>query len=148
MSEKNTKVRIRLGSFEFEVEGEETYVTKIIGNNIDEFIEKIIPFIVEYSVARSPAEPPKDDKVQGTIDDSEAEYPQITGAEGMTDALRKLFATSWAKTPHSLTEIQSALEMSALHYNTKDISSMLTRLIKQGEIRRIGTKRRFQYLSD
>ena len=148
MSDDNSKIKIRLGSFELEVEGKEDYVNTIIGEDITEFIEKIKPFITEYLMVKNTFDSTKEDQTQsksGSIIDTN--IPQITGTQGLRDGIKKLFATEWGKAPRSISEINIALETNALHYDVKNIGSRLAEMIKQGEIRRIGTKRNYQYIN-
>ena len=147
MSEKNTKVRIWLGTFKFEVEGNEQFITTIMGNNMVEIIENIKPLVVEYSTLQSSVEAIRDDEVQGATQiESGGDIPQLSDVQGLADAIRKLFATSWGKTPRSITEIKEVISLNALHFDTNDIGSALTKMIKKGEIRRIGKKRKNKYV--
>jgi len=147
MSENKTRIKIRIGSFEFEIEGKEDYINTIIGDDITEFIEKIKPFITEYLITPA-VESKKDDQIQDLTDSvTDTEVPQITDAKGLIDGIRKLFSTNCGKTPHSISEINTILELNALHYEITTIGSTLTKMIKQGEIRRIGSKGNYQYIS-
>ncbi len=70
--------------------------------------------------------------------ESQSDYPQIVGAIGCSDSLRKLLATPWGKRePRTESELTSALQANALHFGHGTISGLLTSMTKRAELRRL-----------
>jgi hypothetical protein len=136
--QERSKVVVRLGDTEIEIEGSSEFVKSYIGENIFEFLGNF-----QSSVAEIPTEEPE----KPTIPGEEALPPKIAQASGLADALRSLFDTPWGKTPKSLDVIKQVLEVNGLYYEAKVISTQLLIMIRRGNLRRIGTKGNYQYVA-
>lgn len=72
------------------------------------------------------------------ITGTRSDYPQIAGASGCSDSLRKLLAAPWGKEePRTESELTSAMRANALHFGHGTISGLLTYMTKRGELRRL-----------
>ena len=144
MSEKtNSKFKISFGEFEMEIEGKEDFIISIIGENVFDFIENALSIsrkTVDIKGAKI------NDEFKEKEKKDEGEVPQLIGTKGLTDAIRTLFKTTWSKNPHNMSEIKDVLELNALHFDTTQIGSALSKLIKSGDLRRMGTRGNYQYL--
>ena len=137
MSEKS-RIRIKKGSLEFEIEGTNEFVQSYVGNNFSEIINNIEQLADVHIEEETDTEKPDKKPIPS--------YPQISGVSGLADALRRLLSTEWGKNPHTSGEIREVLQLNALHYESRDIGSQLSKMIKNGEIRRIGERGNYQYI--
>ncbi len=70
--------------------------------------------------------------------ESQLDYPQIVGASGCSNSLRKLLATPWGKKePRTESELTLAMRANALHFGHGTVSGLLTSMTKRGELRRL-----------
>ena len=136
-SEVINKFSLRIGDFEIQLEGSEQYINSIIGENIFDFIDSIQTS--DLLDSEMPEETTTDITDLSTP-------PKISKVTGLNDALKKLFDTDWGKTPRSLPEIKKVLELNGIFYESNDIASRLVKLLRTGEIRRIGQRRKYRYV--
>lgn len=138
-SEEYSRVVVRMGEFEVELEGSHTNVQSLMGKPLFEFIEKLQKVVSEIPTpeAEMPeAAPP-------------TEYPPPLGKPAtLGEALLKLMKESdWGRKPRSLQEIMSALETNGLYYKKAAVATTLVTLMKKKELRRLGTRGSYQYVA-
>jgi hypothetical protein len=77
-------------------------------------------------------------KMNAEDKESQSDYPQIVGASGCSDSLRKLLGVPWGKSePRTESELTLAMRANALHFGHGTISGLLTSMTKRGELRRL-----------
>lgn len=139
----STRIRIKIGAREIEIEGSEEYVKSVIGEDFFGAIDKLS----EYELPTTPTQIIQDD-------DSPENPPKtdttsiLAGVEGPSACLRTLLNSDWGKTPHSYAEIKEVFELNAKYFDDSPLTGTITRLIKNGDIRRIGKKGDYQYLGN
>lgn len=145
--EKNEKseysrISVRLGAFEVMLEGTQGNVEALMGKRLYDFIaglQKIanaIPFEEESK---------EETKVEGSLP---TEYPPPLGKPAnLSDALAKLMVdTGWGRKPRTFGEIMSGLETNTLYYEKAAVATALTRLVRKGTLRRLGSSGSFTYV--
>lgn len=134
--QEKVKIELRVGDAEIVLEGSENYIEELIaGNVLFQFIESFQASIAEIPVESS-----------GTITLQSDLPPTISQSKGLADALQQLFDGDWGRTPRMLQDITNALEVNGIYYNVKSISAQLLSMIKQGKLRRIGTRGQYRYV--
>jgi len=140
--ENRLTVRIKLGEFEVEVSGlrEEVLstldsISEIVGKVSKAFTEAPIPSKIVVG-AKAPVQAPV----------VEVELPSIKAPSGVTDAILKLLSTDWGRTPRTLKELVEAMEANAVYYSVGSISGTLTRLTKEGTVRRLKKDLEYAYV--
>jgi len=133
-----TRISIRLGEFQVEIEGTHNNVQSLMGESLYEFIrglQKISEEIPEQVISEEVA--------------PLTEYPPPLGKPAtLKDALKTLMVdTGWGNTPRKLSEIMTALETNSLYYSAPSVSKTLVRLMREGTLRRLGSKGSFQYVA-
>lgn len=142
MVENRLTVRIKLGEFEVEVSGLREEVLSTL-DSISEIVSKVSKAFTEAPIptkiiagAKAPA--------QGLT--VEVELPSIKSPSGVTDAILKLLSTDWGRTPRTLKELLEAMEANAVYYSIGSISGTLTRLTKEGTVRRLKKDLEYAYV--
>ncbi|MGQ9513488.1 MAG: hypothetical protein ACUVTL_00280 [Thermoproteota archaeon] len=135
MSEnKELRIRIRLGEYEAEVEGQKEDVLEILEN-----MQNVISNVTSAL------------RAQSTVPRSEVqveEVPQVQMERDIQapDAIVKLLSTEWGNKPRNLTDIMGALEVNAIHFPKGTIAGRLTDLTRKGVLRRVKTAGGFGYV--
>ncbi|MEM3700652.1 MAG: hypothetical protein QXL57_07295 [Candidatus Bathyarchaeia archaeon] len=77
------------------------------------------------------------------------EYPPPLGKpSSLVEALTRLMVkTGWGRKPRSLGEIMTALETNGLYYTKAAVATILVHLVKNGTLRRLGSRGSFQYVA-
>lgn len=138
---KHSKVSVRLGEFQVDLEGTHVNVRSLMGKPLYDFIKELkevvgeIPSAEEVKVAEEEAPP--------------AEYPPPLGKPAsLGDALTKLMVdTGWGSKPRTLGEIVTALETNGIYHKKAAIATTLVTLMKRGKLRRLGTRRSYKYVA-
>ena len=135
----HSKVSVRLGEFQVELEGTHTNVKSLMGKDLYKFIRELKQVVGEI---------PSAEEVEEVKEAPATEYPPPLGRPAtLTDALTKLMIESdWGTTPRTLGEINTALETNAIYYKPAAIASALVHLVKKGELRRLGKRGNFKYV--
>jgi len=77
----------------------------------------------------------------------QGDYPQILGASGCADAIRRLLSTEWGRSEtRTESELALAMKANALHYGHGTISGLLTHMTKRGELRRLKKGQAYGYV--
>ena len=147
MSEKNkstpekTRIAIRVGNVHIEAEGTLDTVKSLMGNktNAFEMVQELQKTIAKAPSAEAVSPAPE---VEG-----EAVPPQLGKPTSCTDALSTLFGTDWGKEPRNLAEIMGILQLNGLYYRKSAVAKILTDLMKKKEVRRLGSRGSFKYVS-
>lgn len=75
------------------------------------------------------------------------DYPQILGASGCADAIRRLLSTEWGRSEaRTESELALAMKANALHYGHGTISGLLTHMTKRGHLRRLKKGQAYGYV--
>jgi len=134
-------VRIKLGECEVEVSGSRGEVINTL-DDISEIVSKVSKAFSEAPIpsrivgARAPARVPA----------IKAELPSIKAPSGVTDAIMKLLSTDWGRTPRTLKELMEAMKANAVYYSIGSVSGTLTRLTKEGVVRRLKRDQEYSYV--
>ena len=83
-------------------------------------------------------------KLQSSIKPSIRKSKSFTGS--LTERIELLISEGFLNQPRTLSEIKHKLEELGYHYPITSISPTLLFLLRQRRIRRIGSKRRYQYV--
>lgn len=119
------EIRIKIENNEIELRGE--------SDSVREFLEILLPLIKsEISVGDKIIEKPISAEPLPPI--------QISDKEPVSEIILKLFSTSWAKKPRSLSEVINALTSLGLYFQKSTIAVNLKRLVQRGKLRRIRDK--------
>ena len=142
MVENRLTVRIKLGEFEVEVSGLREEVLSTL-DSISEIVSKVSKAFTEAPIPSKIAVGAKA-PVQAPV--VEVELPSIRAPSGVTDAILKLLSTDWGRTPRTLKELIEAMEANAVYYSVGSISGTLTRLTKEGTVRRLKKDLEYAYV--
>lgn len=74
-----------------------------------------------------------------------ADIPAISPGTGIKDNVEKLFATTWGKTPRSVSDTLKALEVNAVYTEYAQTATALRRLVTQGILRRVKRNGKWVY---
>ena len=132
------RVSVRLGDFEVEIEGTYENVKSLMGEPLYAFIRGLQGVSEEL-----PEAPPTEEVTPPTM-----EYPPpVRSQPTLSGTLRSLMDTDWGRKPRTLSEIMTALETSGIYYSSGTVSRRLLDLVKQGNLRRLGTRGSFKYVA-
>lgn len=139
-----TSVAVRLGDFEIKIEGKHENVKTLMGEPLYDFIRGL------QSVSEELPEVTTSTTVTTTTDETPiTEYPPPLGKpRTLADALRNLMISSeWGSRPRQLNEIMTAMETSGIYYSSGQVSRRLLDLVRQNELRRLGTRGNYRYVA-
>lgn len=138
---EKSKVVVRVGNVQIEAEGELSTVKSLMGN-------KDNVFDIVRELQKTIAETPSAEAIS-PVPEVEAEVlpPQLGKPATCTEALSTLFRADWGKQPRGLAEIMEVLEINGLYYRKSAVAKILTDLMKRMEIRRLGSRGKFKYVS-
>ncbi|MCJ7631812.1 hypothetical protein MUP77_05365 [Candidatus Bathyarchaeota archaeon] len=140
--DKPFTVRVRIGNNEVEVSGSHDEVMKTLGN-ISELVSNVTTAFGNTSYQH----PVKEN--QSSSQEPEDEFPSISidPATACPDALVQLLSTDWGrKEPRTLGELLAAMKVNAIHYPEGTVKGRLTDLTKKGVLRRISSRRGYEYI--
>lgn len=139
---EHTKISVRLGDFEVNLEGTQENVESIMGKRLFDFIRGLQDFVGEVPIAEQKKEPKPAEEAPPT------EYPPPLGKPAnLSEALTKLMVdTGWGGKPRTLGEIMTALETNAIYYKKAAVATVLVNLVKKGTLRRLGSRGNFTYV--
>ena len=140
--ENRLTVRIKLGECEVEVSGLKEEVLSTL-DNISEIVSRVSKAFTEAPI---PSRIIVGAKVPAQVPTVEVEPPSIKAPSGVTDAILKLLSTDWGKTPRTLKELMDGMEANAAYYSIGSISGTLTRLTKEGTVRRLKKDQEYAYV--
>jgi len=138
MSEgRQLRIKIRLGDYEVEVEGQKEDVLEIL-ESIDEVVSSASSALGSRSTAVLPA----------SAETKLEELPNVQMERDIqaADAIVSMLSTNWGNKPRNLTEIMAALEVNAIHFPKGTVAGRLTDLTRKGVLRRVKTPSGFGYV--
>jgi len=144
MAEKNeenkehSKVSVRIGEFQVELEGTHGNVKKLMGKELFDFIK---------GLQETTKQIPTPSEITPEVSSEEEAVPPLGRPSSTMEALSQLFKTEWGRKPRQLSEVMQALEANGLYYKKPVVATVLVQLIKKKELRRLGTKGNFQYVA-
>jgi len=140
--DKPFAVRVRIGNKEVEVSGSHEEVIKTLGN-ISELVSNITTAFGNTSDQHTIKEN------ESATQTPEKEFPSISidPATACPNALVQLLSTNWGrKEPRALGELLAAMKVNAIHYPEGTVKGRLTDLTKKGVLRRIRSRRGYEYI--
>jgi hypothetical protein len=137
-NKEHSKVSVRIGEFQVELEGTHGNVKKLMGEELFDFIK---------GLQETTKQLPPSTEVTPEVSPEEEAVPPLGRPSTTMEALSQLFKTEWGRKPRQLSEIMQALEANGLYYKKPVVAKVLVDLIKKKELRRLGTKGTFQYVA-
>ena len=133
---EHSRVLVRIGEFQVELEGIHKNVQLLMGKPLYEFIKGLQTVIGEIPTEKAEAAPA-------------TEYPPPLGKPAsLGEALRVLIVESgWGSKPRTLGEIMTALETSGIYHKKAAVATTLVTLMKRGVLRRLGTRGSYKYVA-
>ncbi len=128
-----TKIRVRLGAAEAEVESEPDRLREAID---------LIPLVAEKLSGARPApaaaEALQPDAREGAPQGGSVLLPTVTLEKGdsLADVIGKFFADPWGRETHKLSDVIEALRSYGMNYPKQSVAVALLRLAKTTRIRR------------
>jgi hypothetical protein len=144
-SNDHTRVSVRLGDFEVNLEGKHSNIEALMGKRLFDFIKGLQEVTEEVLPI---AEKQKKEEPKPSEEGGPTEYPPPLGKPAnLSEALSKLMVdTGWGNKPRSLGEIMTALETNAIYYKKAAVATVLVALVKKGTLRRLGSRGNFAYV--
>lgn len=141
-SDKSFTVRIKVGNNEVELSGSYEDVMKTL--------EKISELVSNIALAfgNMPTQHLIQENASQTQMPDEG-FPSLTvdPATPCPDAIVQLLSTEWGrKKPRTLSELLAAMKVNAIHYPEGTVKGRLTDLTKRGVLRRISSRRGYEYI--
>lgn len=140
---EHTKISVRLGDFEVNLEGTHGNIESLMGKRLYDFIKGLQDLTGEVTIAEERKKEPK-----AAEEAPPTEYPPPLGKPAnLSEALTKLMVdTGWGSKPRTLGEIMTALETNAIYYKKAAVATVLVTLVKRGTLRRLGSRGNFTYV--
>ena len=137
---EHSRVSVRLGDFQVELEGTHTNVLSLMGKPLYTFIQELQSVVGEL---------PSTEEVKAIEEAPPTEYPPPLGKpSNLTEALTTLMVdTGWGSKPRTLGEVMTALETNAIYHKKATVATVLVSLVKKGKLRRLGTRGSFTYVA-
>jgi hypothetical protein len=141
---EHTKISVRLGDFEVNLEGTHENVESIMGQRLFNFIKELQKLAGELPITVEQTK----EETKTSEEAPPTEYPPPLGKPAnLSEALTKLMVdTGWGSKPRTLGEIMTALETNAIYYKKSAVATVLVLLVKKGTLRRLGTRGSFTYV--
>jgi hypothetical protein len=139
LNKEHTKVSVRLGEFQVDIEGTHGNVRQLMEEDVFDFIKGLQETTKQSATSvEVPPEVPSEEEVS---------VPPLGRPSSTIEALSQLFKTEWGRKPRQLSEVMQALEANGLYYKKPVVAKVLVDLIKKKELRRLGTKGSYQYVA-
>ncbi len=137
---KRSRIIVRIGEAQVEIEGEHSNVEKLMGEPIFKFIRGFQKVVGEL--------PPATTDIPEVPEEPATQFPpQLGKVDAMSEAISMLFKKDWGKKPRSLEEIMNVLEVNGLYYKKAAVATQLVRMMRKKEVRRFGTRGNYKYVS-
>lgn len=133
-----SRVSVRIGDVQVDLEGTHSNVKEIMEKDVLDFIEKL-----QKTISEKPGQALTPEVVEG----AEETVPPLGKPSTTTEALSSLFKTDWGKKPRTLSDVMDALQANGLYYRKAAVAKILVDLIKDKQLRRIGSRGSFQYVA-
>jgi hypothetical protein len=129
-----TKIRVRLGAAEAEVEADPEHLREAI-DLVPELTAKLPRQGRNGTEVAEQAAPPAGDLAQSS---QSAEIPVVTLEKGdsLADVIGKFFSTPWGRERRKLSDVREALQSYGLNYPKQSVAVALLRLAKTTKLRR------------
>ena len=127
-----TKIRVKLGPAEAEVEADPDHLREAI-DLVPDLVAKL-PLQGRGAIQeREPRAEPQEGSAQ-----SQAEIPVVTLEKGdsLADVIGKFFAVPWGRERRKLSDVREALQSYGLNYPKQSVAVALLRLAKTTKLRR------------
>jgi hypothetical protein len=118
---KTIRVKMKVGSIEFEVEGAVDQVDDAIGR----FLKRVTDRLGAPMIA-----------------DRETAQPRAETCKGI---IQRLWEEGWFSTARNLAEVHNEMARQGFHYDRTAVAHALIDLVKEGIMTREGRPRRYQY---
>jgi hypothetical protein len=138
-NKEHSRVSVRVGEFQVELEGTHGNVKKLMGKELFDFIKELQETTKQM--------PQPSTEVTPEVSPEEEAVPPLGRPSTTMEALSSLFKTDWGKKPRQLSEVMQALEANGLYYKKAVVAKVLVDLIKKRELRRLGSKGTFGYVA-
>lgn len=130
-----TKIRVKLGSAEAEVESDPEHLKEAI-----ELVPELVSKLPSAGLPRSqlPGAEQVEQPGQRTDRGPHAQLPTITleKSDSLADVIAKFFADPWGRERRKLSDVRDALQSYGLNYPKQSVAVALLRLAKTTKIRR------------
>jgi len=139
MEYKIRKIRAKKSDSEIELEFETAVAFKEAEDVVSSALNKLLAIplpIATYKTQERKGPEPEGVEV----------YPSITKPENCSDAITKLLSTEWGKKPRTMAELKEAMAFNAVYYPEGTFKSALTRMTKDGKLRRMKKGDLFAYI--
>jgi len=135
---EHSRISVRISDFQVELEGTHGNVKSLMGKTLFDFIKELQEIVggMPPAIEVTPEVAPEEEVI-----------PPLGRPSTTTEALSLLFKADWGRKPRTLPAIMGALEANGLYYKSSVVAKVLVDLIKRKEIRRLGSKRNFQYVA-
>jgi hypothetical protein len=140
-----TKIRVKVGSAEAEVEADPEHLREAI-ELVPELASKLPGSRVDERL--SPA--PQSTREVGEMTGAQAQLPSVSIEKGdsLSDIIGKFFSDQWGTERRKLSDVREALQSYGLNYPKQSVAVALLRLAKTTKIRRFrGDDGEFVYTS-
>lgn len=129
-----TKIRVRLGAAEAEVEADPEHLREAI-DLVPELTAKLPKQGRDGSESRDPASNSAAEPAQAS---SPSEIPVVTLEKGdsLADVIGKFFTGPWGRERRKLSDVREALQSYGLNYPKQSVAVALLRLAKTTKLRR------------
>lgn len=141
-NKEHSKVSVRIGEFQVELEGSHGNVKKLMCKDLFDFIKGL-----QETIKQLPASTEVTPEVTPEISVEEETVPPLGRPSTTIDALSQLFKTDWGRKPRLLSDVMQALEANGLYYQKPVVAKVLVDLIKKKELHRIGSKGSYKYVA-
>jgi len=142
----NFVFRVKIGEYEFEINGAREEVLKTIGElpslipDVYKAFEGLKPKAGATLVVKAEAEAAKEEALV-------QKYPRISRTEKCDEAVLRVLETDWGKwRPRTITELKDALKANGLNFSGRILAGVLVGLVRKGKVRRWKTDAGYVYI--
>ena len=128
-----TKIRIKLGQAEAEVEADPEHLRDAI-----ELVPELAAKLPRQEKVGIPEQKERAPEVQADLSQSPSEFPIVTLEKGdsLADVIGKFFSGPWGREKRKLSDVREALQSYGLNYPKQSVAVALLRLAKTTKLRR------------
>ena len=128
-----TKIRVRVGTAEAEVEADPEHLREAI-----ELIPELASKLPSQGKDTVPLKEPAEPRGEGTERPQHSQVPVVALEKGdsLADVIGKFFAGPWGRERRKLSDVREALQSYGLNYPKQSVAVALLRLAKTTKLRR------------
>jgi hypothetical protein len=130
-----TKIRVRLGAAEVEVEADQDHLKEAI-----ELVPSLVAKLPNGASQKGPITIPDSEAAEGPRSEpsSLSQLPAVTldKSDSLADVIGKFFSDPWGRNRRKLSDVRAALQSYGLNYPKQSVAVALLRLAKTTKIRR------------